>query len=151
MPTFFRVWQNGSMTTPSVRVPRTSPSGPRIYVAECAVDHVPPDPPFFICNRGFASIELDTSVLSEGAYILRLSDPNLDMNRQIVLAQYHSQSEQDLGVCFTGHISPVNGPGDRGAFTIVRFQVLPGNITLNGPFMVEVRSAGPLVGPLPLG
>lgn len=133
------------------RITRSSPSGPRNFVASCAVDHVPPDPPFFVCNIGFRSVELDTAVLAQGAYILRLNDENLDMNQQIVESQYHSQSEQDLGVCFTGHISPVNGPGDRGAFTIVRFQVLPGNITLDGPFMVAVSSAGPLVGPLPTG
>lgn len=133
------------------RNPRSSPSGPSIRTATCAVDHIPPDPPFFVCNNGFRSVELDTQVLPEGAYILTLLDENLDLNQQIITAQYHSQSEQDLGVCFTGHISPVNGPGDRGRFTIVRFQVLPGNITLNGPFMVNVASAGTLVGPLPEG
>jgi hypothetical protein len=115
------------------------------------VDHVPPDPPYFVTNSGFASVESDTTVIPEGAYILRLLDSNLDMNQHMVNGQYHSQSEQDLGVIFSGHISPVNGPGDNGAFTVVRFQVLPGSVNLNGPFMVSVESTGPLVGPLPEG
>lgn len=130
-------------------VSRSSPSGPRSVVAVCSVDHVPPAEPRFITNIGFRSVEVDTSVLPAGAYILRLVDENLDLNTHIIDGQYHSQSEEDLGTIFTGHISPVNGPGDRGAFTIVRFQVVPGNVVLSGPFMVRVQSAGPIVGALP--
>lgn len=136
------------MSTPSI-LPRGAPSGPRMFLAVCSVGHEPPDPPYFICNNGFASVEIDTHVLPEGAYILRLLDTELNLNTFIIDGQYHSQSETDLGVMFNGHISPVNGPGDRGAFTMVRFQVLPGNVPLNGPFMARVQSAGPIVGPLP--
>lgn len=108
------------------------------FQARCSIDHVPPDPPFFVTNRGFKSVTVDESILPQGAYILELDDINLDMNVNMIVGQYHSQSETDLGVLFFGHLGVVNGPLDRGKFSLVRFQVLPGNITLYGPFMVGI-------------
>lgn len=105
------------------------------FQARCSVQHIPPADPFFITNKGFRSVRIDTTIIAAGAYTLELDDTNLDMTINMIVGQYRSEIITDLGVIFFGNLSVVEPPGQ---FSLVRFQVLPGNITLDGPFMVSV-------------
>jgi hypothetical protein len=112
------------------------------FQARCSVGHVPPADPFFITNRGFKSVTVDRSVLPSGGYILELEEVNMNMNVNMISGQYHSQSENDLGVLFFGHLGGVDpqNPFDIGRFSMVRFQVLPGNIPIDGAFLITVTN-----------
>ena len=108
------------------------------FQARCSVVHNPPDPPFFLTNHGFLSVEHDTSVIPAGAYLLQ-TDPILDLAKNAVIGTYQTNDPVDYGVLFFGHTA-TPPPIAPGRFSVVRFQVLPGNTPLNGPFEVVIVS-----------
>lgn len=107
------------------------------FVARCNVQHIPPDPPFFLFSQGFSAVALDTSILPEGAYLLTLS-PAIDLEKNQIVPSFRSRDPigPEYGVMFAGRSTPVIPAPNQ--IVVVRFQVVPGNILVNGPFAVSI-------------
>ena len=105
------------------------------FQARCSVIHIPPAEPVFLTNRGFSRVRRDTSLVPNGGYILTLDNPEFDFDLNALVGTYNTEAGNDLGVLFFGHLPavPLNNE-----FSVVRFQVIPGNTPIDGNFQVAI-------------
>jgi len=107
------------------------------FQARCSVQHIPPDPPFFLTNSGFLSVELDITAVPTGAYVLTLN-PELDLSKNQVTGTYvsHDPDSINMGFMLSGTFNPELLPNK---IQMARMQLVPSESDpVNGPFQVQI-------------